>query len=512
MKDHSRYIDKHLKGQLTKSEQTDLQHWIEEDPKNARQYALEASIDYSLGDLLGERVPDYPIDAGKLSSVPFDRGLEENGPRYTSSPLFYGALAATLLIGAWMYTTMTTPVARLVASVDAAWDTGQAVRPGDLNPDQTCRLQTGLVHIEYSCGAQVVLEGPANFRISSRKELCLDTGKAVALCEAETSHGFTIKTAEGRVVDLGTQFGVEIDQRRGALVYVHQGEVQLFSNAGSSSQTRVLRSGEADTLADDGVMGIANSWSPRFTTLRDFRIANAKALGAIPPRWAPLYKELRNDPDLLVWLDFSDQGTPNASCNLSTHNSDRVNYPIGIETSKLVPGRFPENAAFECNDPTKVPSIRVPGQFRSLTLSAWVRLGEAPDAVHRGLLLSRWRIEGDIHWQVKWDGFRLSYPRGENRHVIYSADFPSPIGSEWRMLTTVFDSSAGIVSHYFDGELIGHEPIEPGAPLLRLGECTIGGWPSDDDPRVLEGAIDDLMVWRRALSGGEVKQIWQTSR
>ena len=78
-------------------------------------------------------------------------------------------------------------------------------------------LNHGFVGLTLDDGAHVVVEAPATFSIDSRKRMTLFGGKIGAVASG-AAHGFEVVTPTAIVVDLGTEFGVNVtpglDDRR----------------------------------------------------------------------------------------------------------------------------------------------------------------------------------------------------------------------------------------------------------------------------------------------------------
>ena len=84
---------------------------------------------------------------------------------------------------------------------------------------------------------------------------------------------------------------------------------------------------------------------------------------------------------------------------------------------------------------------------------------------------------------------------------------PESLG-RWVQLATVYDHEAGTVTHYVDGEAVAAGPFTPAAPLT-LGSAEVGNWNPHTAPnntiRSLNGTMDEVAVFRRALSGDEIR-------
>ena len=162
------------------------------------------------------------------------------------------AMAAALLlsmgVGAWyVAVTYAMDVARIVASADAQWeiappfeDDGKTLRRGDL------KLTSGVVHVRMNSGAEVILEGPVVLRLDGDNRAHLSYGKIAAHVPTE-AHGFTINTPSIRVVDLGTDFGIDASDPMNPEVHVFEGEVKagLIRNNSGSVPKDSLNTGQA---------------------------------------------------------------------------------------------------------------------------------------------------------------------------------------------------------------------------------------------------------------------------
>ena len=117
-------------------------------------------------------------------------------------------------------------VARVLASLDARWADGRPVLPGDHIFDRPTELEVGIVEIEFTSGAVLTIEGPARITPESDMSVTLAHGKVVGRVP-DTAHGFVLHTRTISVVDLGTEFAVEVDPLDGSVVHVLEGSVRL---------------------------------------------------------------------------------------------------------------------------------------------------------------------------------------------------------------------------------------------------------------------------------------------
>ena len=117
------------------------------------------------------------------------------------------------------------------------------------------QLEEGRAELTFDSGVLVTLFAPADFDIISPRSIRCRRGRVTALVD-ERGKGFTIETPQAKVVDLGTQFGLNISDDGETQVVVFQGSVDLsYSSASASSeggQIRRLEQGDALSLNSSG--------------------------------------------------------------------------------------------------------------------------------------------------------------------------------------------------------------------------------------------------------------------
>lgn len=120
----------------------------------------------------------------------------------------------------------TTEVARVTGLIDCRWAStentaffGKSVNAGDV-----IDLSEGLVQLTFGHGAKVIVQGPAKFVPSSLMESSLEFGKLSAVVP-EKARGFTVTTPTAQVVDLGTEFAVDVARNGATEVHVVKGDV-----------------------------------------------------------------------------------------------------------------------------------------------------------------------------------------------------------------------------------------------------------------------------------------------
>ncbi len=122
----------------------------------------------------------------------------------------------------------------------------------------------GLIALRYDKGVEVVLEGPADFEITSDSSGYLHRGKLVAEITGESATGFVIDGLHGRLVDLGTKFGVSVSNAGEMEVHVLEGVVNATSTADGS--TTQLRENEAMRMGAENAARLPKANGAAFVT------------------------------------------------------------------------------------------------------------------------------------------------------------------------------------------------------------------------------------------------------
>ncbi|HEX4265528.1 MAG TPA: FecR family protein [Verrucomicrobiae bacterium] len=115
---------------------------------------------------------------------------------------------------------------KIVDALNARWDGGRAFKSGASVPTNELRLDSGVVEFAFASGAKAAVEGPAVFKLMERNGIELTQGKISAEVPKPAA-GFTVRTPNATVVDLGTRFGVNANSQDSSEVDVFEGKVHV---------------------------------------------------------------------------------------------------------------------------------------------------------------------------------------------------------------------------------------------------------------------------------------------
>lgn len=435
------------------------------------------------------------------------------------------ALAACLaLIGAELWSrrptapvdqseTTSKAVGMLNRTADAQWNEADAgprlnapLGPGAL------RLETGLAQVVFYSGARVVIEGPAELELISQNEAFCRRGRIFVDVPAQ-ARGFRVNTPHAATVDMGTSFGVDVnDEQTG--VHVFRGKVSLSSKRDVFEQS--LEAGAGALIQGNSKPVRLAADRPAFSSLFDFQAKSQAAEARRYDQWRTACKSLEADSSLILHFDF--ENVPPLSWQI--RNLGRLGAEVSDATvvgCQWTEGRWPGKRAVEFQSVNDRMRLAVPGEFHSLTLSAWVCV-KGLDRKINSLFMSDGFDSGTIHWLIRRDGvLGLTVIGAEPRnHQIVAS--PPVLTLEnlgmWLHLAVVLDANEQRVIHYFNGAAISETDLKI-APPFRIGAAELGNWNAKgfprDDPfmiRNFSGSMDEFLLFSRALDGEEIRTLY----
>ena len=135
--------------------------------------------------------------------------------------------------------------------------TSKAASSGDtssLHRGDTVQLTAGSLRILFEHGTSVTLQAPAELEIQDPMLARIHRG-SIRVLVAKGAEGFSIATPMAKVVDLGTEFGVRVDDNGGTDVAVFQGAVDVEGRPienGTPQLAQRLTAGEAVRVDERG--------------------------------------------------------------------------------------------------------------------------------------------------------------------------------------------------------------------------------------------------------------------
>jgi hypothetical protein len=434
-------------------------------------------------------------------------------------------------------TTQPSPVARetadpgvavLAKAVGVEWET-PALPVGAAVPVGRLKFKAGLVRLEFYSGAAVILEGPADFELLGIDLAKCHRGKLRAIVP-EPAAGFTILTPQARLVDLGTEFGIDVAPDGPAEVHVFDGRVEVYPPAGltvtadltAGKAARINAAGQLEDIPVDPGRFIS---APEITAQAEARAAEQYA------RWREASERWKADPRLLAYYDFERNGKPRRLHSQWTEQPWLSGAIIGCRWAE---GRWPGKGALEFKNPGD--RVRLPLRPRehkdrtdhdkrkdldlhALTFATWVRL-DALDQSYHSLLTADGKRRHAPAWQITGDG-RLQFTVQSHPKLGPWASTTQPVFNprrlgQWVHLAVSIDTKTGRVVHYVNGQRVASATMPRPKPL-RGGSVELGNWgrPPKNEPhpqRRFNGRMDEFMIFGEALDDKTVLELYQAGQ
>ena len=108
-------------------------------------------------------------------------------------------------------------------SEDIKWESREK-KIGETVTDEEIILDRGQLTLTYNHGAEIKIEGPAHYTLKSLELAVMKYGHLAAKVP-EAAQGFTIESPKAAIVDLGTEFALNVSKEGKSRVFVYEGEV-----------------------------------------------------------------------------------------------------------------------------------------------------------------------------------------------------------------------------------------------------------------------------------------------
>ena len=400
------------------------------------------------------------------------------------------------------------------ANNNKSYSNGQAVG------QETLKLKSGIVHLEFFCGASVIIEGPAEFDVNSSWEGFCHKGKLRANVPP-AAHGFRIDTPKNKIIDLGTEFGINVGDEEESVV-VFDGEIELHAKG---KEMKLLTAGKGIKTvgtSQESLTAVDAESFIKTAGLNDLHKAKVQSKYA---KWKTMSQKWTQDSRLIAYYNFEDENSPFVR-HIGTKSKD--NLTGKIIRAERVDGRWntiENGGAMEFKKPGSRVRVNIPGEFKQFTFAAWLRI-DSLDRDWNAIFMGDSYQIGEPHWQINKDGRLVlcvrKYDRPKDYHILYWSPKiwePSQTG-QWMHLATVYDPVTKQMKHFKNGEEIHSQeiPEEFHVSTLKIGPAEIGNWgqPTRTDPvfalRNINGRIDELMIMDAALNNEEIKEIYEAGK
>lgn len=408
---------------------------------------------------------------------------------------------------------------------DAVWG-GKPINDGDLLPSGELHLLSGRVQIELFSGVQIVLQGDSSFSIDSPMQVTMLRGIAHASVPVP-AQGFRIKTSSGDVVDLGTEFSVDVDDQ-GADVHVVDGEVQLHPHG---SETLQIQAGVSRRLTPAGNAVETLTSMPDTVSPTEFQNQLQKKQHLRLSVWTQSRNQIQSDKRTVAYYPFHSgrMGTRQLK-NFADGSPFPASDGTIVAASQATDRWGRSEGALDFSRVGSRVRLNVPGEHRGITMFCWVKINSL-DRLYNSLFLTDGHDEREPHWQLMEDGrvfFSVKVPEkdqagrdpsGPLQPVYYSPKiWNASLSGRWIMLAVTYDVENARVMHFLNGQPISSAPIADKdlVESIQIGSASICNWSEPmyrTDPqfvlRNLNGSMDEFALYSGALSADEILQLYR---
>jgi hypothetical protein len=424
--------------------------------------------------------------------------------RIAAGLILVAAVAAAVMTGGYLRSTVA-----VVAGVEAAeWAPGQRMlTPGTALRRQSLEIASGFVSLRFPSGATVLLEGPARLKLLGEKKARLEHGKAVAEVPP-AALGFVLESPDGRILDLGTKFGVRVGVQGGTEVHVLQGKVQ--ATGVGETKAHDLEESEGVLLAASGAVPMVADKTLFLTHLPPRRSGPVRCV-----HWA--FDEGKGNETLSVGDPLPGTDTPTKLLSLAA--TGQGNGP------KWVKARFGSGLAFDGKGDYAASAFKGIEGGSPRTVAFWFRVPEDWQPIN-GFALVSWgthMVPGGV-WQISVnpeakDGLVGRLRVGvQGAQVIGARDLRD---GQWHHAAAVLYAAGDEVPTttqillYVDGQLEPAERRAVQAVQTKVNdEAAIPvtfGRNSDALPaegrQVFRGALDEVFILDTALTQEEIVRL-----
>jgi hypothetical protein len=406
-------------------------------------------------------------------------------------------------------------VAVLSRVVDAVW--GETTLPtvaGSALSRGRLRLKSGLAQLEFYRGAIVVLEGPTDLELLGTDRALCRQGKVRVRASSQSSK-FSVETPFANKIELGTEFGVRVDEAGGADVRVFEGKVEVQSKPSGrgTAPGREFEKGQGAHLdASGSLLADTNAVPQSFIGTMELDRRSASGARQRYRAWTDLSRRLQSDPRVVLYYTFEGQERWDRTVRDQVAvRAERLDGAIvGCQWAE---GRWPGKGALEFKRSSDRVRVNIPGEYQALTLMTWVRVDGFDRHFSSLLLCDGWDKPGKLHWQLE-EGGHIKFGVNSGPNLRSAAILGYGDLGLWAHLASVFDGETRFIAHYMDGREVSRNEIPPGV-YVEVGWGEIGNWsfPTDNEPvRNLNGRMDEFILFDQALDGREIRAIYEAGK
>jgi hypothetical protein len=527
-------LDRLVENNLSYDQKKRLEEWLNESVEARRYYVSYLDMSVSLSHFSDESLGDIEKEE---ESIKFPEAIRFVQP--------WLPIAALLVFGCYLYFTLPTKplkldqvselstmemqkggkpymdqvsvadstVALITKSVGLQWGHKSLNKPEDgsaLNAGEIS-FSRGMAQLEFMQGATAILEGPIEAQLLHTNALSLTLGKLRAHVP-RVAVGFSVDLPMGKVVDLGTDFGVEVHEQGSAEVYVYRGQVKYQGiDFEGNEVVRKLSGGEAIFLDSRGVLSSIDMPLGDFAGSADLATRSLENASKRRAAWLKESHRLASDPSTLLYYGFEghDSWARVLKDETNRENGNGDGAVIGCNWTE---GRWPGKGALKFSKDNDRVCLNISKPLSSATLVAWVRV-DTLSQHGAPLIFSRPNLDGAVGWLINPAGKLVLEIKVSDAYEKYEsavAFSPDRLG-KWVHLASSFDGKNKWVNHFVNGRSFSREKISQ-AQSITLKKGLLGhfhAFPNRNPNLSLKGSIDEFAIFKSAWDEERIRELFE---
>ena len=397
-------------------------------------------------------------------------------------------------------------------TVDAVWEEGPGLYKRHQQLDQNeLRLKSGIVSLEFYNGVRLTLEGPARLVVTDSMNVLCQQGKLSVLVP-EGAKGFTVATPQGRFIDRGTEFALDVNET-GSQLEVIRGQVDV-GQTGTETINPVF-TGEGSIVNMAGPVKTFNVSRTSYISLERLGVLVGQYIEKVMGEKQKKEIVWDKSPDLLARFDFI--GAKRGPYRNLALQAAETGETAVAEGCSLTTGRFSGLQTTGLDYRGDRIKMRTSGKGANLTLLANVRIDSMKNRTNVLFCCNGFSsLPGTFLWQVLSDGrmwFQLHLPVGKdsvqkNEYLEFASDpcISPRIYGTWVQLAVVMDSGKHTVTFYLDGLPVTTRSSDSLIPF-EISGGTLGNFEEGKtmkNPRYFNGAFENFYLFNKALTAEEI--------
>jgi hypothetical protein len=349
------------------------------------------------------------------------------------------------------------------------------------------------LRVQYSDQSILEFSNESEFSFNRKddsKLVYLNQGQLYGDIQKQARGPMLIETGSAKAKILGTRFNLSSRTEESELEVLH-GRIHFQNRTGNSD---IVHTGEKASASPKQAVIAESIHSNQLD--KDFERFN---------QWQIYSRQIQQDPDLVAYYDHFKGEVPFVLKNLAQSNSPHLRDGR-ITDPQWTKGRWPQKNALYYSTYSYV-DCGSDAHFNfenAVTLFAWVKVKKFTRYFQT--IVAR----GDHSWRIARNGNKnsIEFACGTNKPYVVRGK-TSIDDNQWHLVTATYDGKE--MKLYIDGQIDAIHQVKGQIKVTPNKRVDIGT-NNDKHHRDFEGWMDEVGIFKRALSAAEVQVMYQIGK